>query len=188
MDLPKLGSFNIHPSLLPLYRGPTPIQSQILADEEDIGVSVIKMDEKVDHGPIVKAEQLILTERNESNFSFVQLGTKLFEIGTNILIESIERLGAGEFTPKKQNDNLATFTQKFKAPQEIYLERSKSAWLAYLALGRSPGVYFMHNNGQKSIRLKIISASFTGDKFAPLKVVPEGRKEMTYADFMRGHA
>ena len=52
LDMPKYGVLNIHPSLLPKYRGPSPLQEQILNDEKNIGVTVMKMDEQIDHGPI----------------------------------------------------------------------------------------------------------------------------------------
>jgi len=57
LDLPQHGTLNVHPSLLPKYRGPSPIQSQILADDKNVGVSIILLDEKMDHGPIVGSAQ-----------------------------------------------------------------------------------------------------------------------------------
>lgn len=61
LDLPKYGSVNIHPSLLPKFRGPTPVQAAILAGEEVSGVTIIKMDEKMDHGPILASKELELS-------------------------------------------------------------------------------------------------------------------------------
>jgi methionyl-tRNA formyltransferase len=62
LDIPKLGVLNLHPSLLPQYRGPSPIMSAILDDQKETGISLIKIDEKMDHGPILIQKKIIVSE------------------------------------------------------------------------------------------------------------------------------
>ena len=188
LGIPKYGSFNIHPSLLPKYRGPSPLQSQILADETNVGVTIIKMDDKVDHGEIVESFKLpVESYKNNWPPSFKELGTKLFTKGAEILIDNISKLVSREIVPKQQDDSKATFTKKFeKKNGEIDLENARKSWLTYLALSGTLGVFFFAKHKDKTIRVKITDAEFRDGKFAPVKVIPEGRKEMKYEDFLRG--
>ncbi|MBI4097942.1 MAG: methionyl-tRNA formyltransferase, partial [Candidatus Levybacteria bacterium] len=81
LAIPKLGAINIHPSLLPKYRGPSPIQSAILNGDAKTGVTFIKMDEELDHGPIIyQFEETIL-----ENDTFESLAKRLFEKSAKVL-------------------------------------------------------------------------------------------------------
>jgi len=201
LGIPKYGSFNIHPSLLPKYRGPSPLQSQILADETNDGVTIIKMDDKVDHGEIVESFKLpVESYKNNWPPSFKELGNLLFTKGAELLIDNIPKLVSGKIIPIKQNDSEATFTRKFeKKDGEISLDgdpnksapdgferASRKSWLTYQALSSTLGVFFFAKHKDKTIRVKITDAEFRDGKFAPVKVIPEGRKEMKYEDFLRG--
>ena len=101
---PKLGFFNIHPSLLPKYRGSTPLQSAILNDEKVTGVSIIKMDEKVDHGPLVAQEKLNV----DINDSYLTLLNKTAKLGA----EMFNKLNFNHLSPISQNHLFATYTKK----------------------------------------------------------------------------
>ena len=189
----KLKSYNLqlHPSLLPKYRGPSPLQSQILADEKEVGVTVIKMDEEVDHGEILAQQNFQFSIFNFQNnpltkSNFVGLGDFLFTKGTELFIENFPKLAKGEIL-KPQDDSKATFTKKFdKKDSEINLEDNRKSWLTYQALGSTLGVFFFVKHKDKNIRVKITEAEFNDGKFVPLKVIPEGKKEMRYEDFLRG--
>jgi methionyl-tRNA formyltransferase len=181
LEVPKFGSFNIHPSLLPKYRGPSPLQSQIMAGEAKVGVTVIKMDDKVDHGPILANEEIDYG----LDLSFHELGEKLFKIGTDLLASKLQNEGV-PMTLGTQEDTNATFTHKFeKADGELDLSKPKTAWLKYLALGHSPGVYFTYKS-KKDIKIKVIKAEYRDGRFMPIRVIPEAKKEMPFADFLRG--
>ncbi|OGK64993.1 hypothetical protein A2209_04880 [Candidatus Roizmanbacteria bacterium RIFOXYA1_FULL_41_12] len=112
LDRPKYGFFNIHPSLLPKYRGSTPLQSAILNDEKITGVSIIKMDEKVDHGPIVAQEKIAISNSD----TYLSLLEKTAHCGALLFAESNRR---GLFGPdlagrlRQQDHSLATYTHKF---------------------------------------------------------------------------
>jgi methionyl-tRNA formyltransferase len=104
LNQPKLGFFNIHPSLLPKYRGSTPLQSAILNDEKATGVSIIKMDEKVDHGDLV-AQEKIEIDVNDTYLSLLEktaiLGAKMFD-----------SLDFSKLKSVSQNHTKATYTNK----------------------------------------------------------------------------
>ncbi len=101
---PKLGFFNIHPSLLPKYRGSSPLQTALLNDEKQTGVSIIKMDEKVDHGPVVAQKKLEI-DVNDNYLSLLKktaiLGAKLFS-----------QINWERINPVFQNHQKATYTKK----------------------------------------------------------------------------
>lgn len=105
LNAPKYGSVNVHPSLLPKYRGPSPIQSAILNGDKVSGITIIKMDEEVDHGPIIYQEEIELSDKD--NFDF--LSKKMFLRSAEVLPKIIEDFIQGKIQPKKQNHNEATF-------------------------------------------------------------------------------
>ena len=106
LETPKYGCINVHPSLLPKYRGPSPIQRAILSGDKVSGITIIKMDEEVDHGSILYQEQIELSNRD----NFDTLSKNMFHRSSVILPKIIEDFIAGKTTPKKQDHSKATFT------------------------------------------------------------------------------
>lgn len=115
LDIPKKGGINIHPSLLPKYRGPSPIQAAILNGDETTGVTIMLMDEEMDHGPILA--QRIFKEveppvrGSTSRPTAEELSKNLAELGAQLLIETIPKWLAGEITPQEQDHAKATYTK-----------------------------------------------------------------------------
>ena len=131
LDVPRYGFLNIHPSLLPKYRGPSPIQTAILngdpaptssADRHsekgrdwcgagtETGVTIMLMDEQVDHGPILAQKTYNLQPTTYN----LQASKELFELGAKLLIETLPKYISGELKPKEQDHSQATFTKMFK--------------------------------------------------------------------------
>lgn len=100
--------YNIHPSLLPKYRGPSPLQQQILDGITETGVTLIRLDEKMDHGPIVAAEKDSILPDDTSQ----SLGTRLFTVGTDLFIKFLQDRNSYFVNLKSQDENLATYTHK----------------------------------------------------------------------------
>lgn len=109
IDIPKLGVIGVHPSLLPKYRGATPIQSVILNGEKETGTTLFLIDEKVDHGPILAARDLPIV----SSDNYETLSKKLAEMSGDLLVEVLPKFINGEIKPQEQNHDEATFTKKF---------------------------------------------------------------------------
>lgn len=109
LDIPKYGFVNIHPSLLPKYRGPTPIQTAILNGEKETGVSIMLIDEETDHGSVL--EQI---KHEISNIkSFEEISKDLAELGAKLLIKTLPDYLTGKIKPQPQNHSEATFTKMF---------------------------------------------------------------------------
>lgn len=166
------GAYNVHPSLLPRYRGTSPVESQILADEPHVGVSVILMDELMDHGPIVAQEELTLPEWPVSRSV---LNERLWHAGGKLLARV---LTTGTPTPVPQDQSRATFTKKIrKEDGELDLAApGRANYLKYLAYEGWPGTYFFKDG----VRYKVTSASFKNGVFTIERVTPEGKKEQAW--------
>jgi methionyl-tRNA formyltransferase len=113
VSLPAKGVLNVHPSLLPKYRGPSPERFTLLAGDKKTGVSVMLMDEKIDHGPILAQEEFTIP----AGIDHEELHLKLGEIGGELLVKTIPRWLEGKITPKEQDHSKATFTKKITKAQ-----------------------------------------------------------------------
>lgn len=109
IDVPRLDTLNIHPSLLPKYRGPSPIAGALLAGESETGVTVMTVLPKVDSGHILAQSKLTITDEDTT----ASLTPKLFAMGADLLIDTIPKLISGEITPQPQDESKATYTRMF---------------------------------------------------------------------------
>ncbi|QQG46398.1 MAG: methionyl-tRNA formyltransferase [Candidatus Niyogibacteria bacterium] len=153
LDLPEKGSLNVHPSLLPRYRGADPIRSAILAGDKKTGVTVMLMDEKMDHGPILTQKEL---EHLIFNAQYSILKSELAELGGKLLAETLPKWLAGEIKPKEQDHSKATYTKKI-TKEDGHINWSESAEIIerkIRALNPWPGTYSFWNDK----RIKILEA------------------------------
>lgn len=109
LDIPRLGTLGTHPSLLPKYRGASPIQSVLLTGETATGTSIYAMDEKMDHGAIYTQRPLAITDGE----TYPKLEERLALLSAEALIATIPGLMAGTLAPQEQDEQAATFTKKF---------------------------------------------------------------------------
>jgi methionyl-tRNA formyltransferase len=183
LSLPKKGILNVHPSLLPKHRGPSPIETAILNDELKTGVTIMLIDEKVDHGPIVAQEVVEFKEWEHKD----KVSTKLAEVGGKILAKILPPYIAEEIIPTEQNHSDATFTKKIeKADAEIFLnEDARKNFLKIMAYTPHPGAFFFTEKNGKKIRVKITDAKYENDTLQILRVIPEGKKEIDYSLFIQ---
>jgi methionyl-tRNA formyltransferase len=123
LAIPKYGALNVHPSLLPKYRGPSPVQNVILNNETKTGVTIILMDEKVDHGPMIAVENF---EIGGKKFTTPELTKELWELGGDLLVKTIPKWIAGEIKPIPQNHENATYT-KILTKEDGHIDWAKSA-------------------------------------------------------------
>jgi len=105
LDIPKCGALNIHPSLLPKYRGPSPIQSALLNGDKTTGVTIIKMDEKMDHGPILMQVSIKISPTH----TFENLHKMMFQKAADSIIVASEWYVQGKITPREQQHWKATY-------------------------------------------------------------------------------
>jgi len=201
---PKFGSLNIHPSLLPKYRGPSPIQYTILAGEKKTGVTIAKITEKIDAGDILVQEKVNI----EPNDNFKTLEEKLAQVGGKLAANIIPLFIENKISPLPQNELKATYTYKikkedgfldFKKPA-LYLERMIRAFYPW------PGCFtyfenkilkiieaqiFDINSGEKPGKLFIFQNKPAFQTTAGIlvcnKLQIEGKKIISGEDFVRGY-
>ncbi len=174
IDLFPLGMLNIHYSLLPKYRGASPVEHAILNGDEKTGVTIQKLIFKLDAGPIVSVKELQI----DNKITTPELKDKLTEIGSDLLIETLPKYIDGVIVPKEQDESLATHCGKIKKTDgEIKDSDSEiSKWLKYRAFFGWPGIFYFDENNK---RVKITLATFENQKFIIKKIIPEGKKEIT---------
>ena len=198
LEIPKFGTLNVHPSLLPKFRGPSPIQSFILSGEEKTGVTIMLMDAKIDNGPIL-ASQKLKVESQKLNAK--QLEEELAELGGQTLVDVIPKWINGEIKAIEQDHSQATFTKKIaKEDGLVDLEKDKpeTIYRKFLAFQPWPGIYYFTEKNTRKIRVIItdmelsqseLPSSGTSASQSELKikkVKPEGKKEINFADFIKG--
>lgn len=189
LSIPRLGVVNVHPSLLPKYRGPTPIQSAILNGEEKTGVSLIFLDEEVDHGPVLKKQELRI-----KNQGYETLARDLAALGAELLIDTLPKFLKGEVKPTAQDHAKATFTKKF-TPDDAFVKYDDLAVALsgasprdalridrmIRALNPEPGVWTRTNNSPflnlpKNKRIKLLAAEISSGKLRLKQIQVEGKK------------
>jgi methionyl-tRNA formyltransferase len=184
LDLPSLGTLNVHPSLLPKYRGASPIQNQILNNEQHVGTTIMAMDEEMDHGPIVSQREITFTpDTFPATYHAVEekLAKESAQLLTDILPSWIDRSAIATL----QEHAAATYTKIIeKADGEIsFSDDPFKNYLKYLAYSEWPKTFFFFEKENKKMRAVITSATFEEGVFVIKKVIPEGRKEMSYEEF-----
>ena len=108
LDLPTYGVLNVHPSLLPRHRGPAPVANAILEGDEKTGVTVMKVEPKVDSGPSLRSVSVEIGPRDATG----ALSERLAEIGARLLVETLKDWVRGLIEPNVQDDSLATYSRK----------------------------------------------------------------------------
>lgn len=145
LTLPQRGFVNLHPSLLPRWRGATPIQATLLAGDQETGATLFQMDELIDHGPILNQSVYQITN---PRLTFLELSKILAQLGIDLILKTIPLWLENKITPRPQEESLATFCHKI-TPQDEHLDWHTSAFLIdrkVRALNPQPGVYTLIQN------------------------------------------
>ena len=153
IDKFPLGIINLHPSLLPEYRGASPVATAILQGSKEPGVTIMKIDEGMDTGPILKQKSVKIGKYEKCD----ALTERLFISGSNLLVETLDEMQTSGIEPIPQNDSKATLTERLKRQDgEIdWKQSSEQIYRAIKAFHPWPGT-FTKFNGQ---RLKILDAT-----------------------------
>jgi methionyl-tRNA formyltransferase len=187
INLPRLGSINIHFSLLPKYRGASPVESAILNSDTETGVTIQKMEYKMDAGIIIAQEKVNILPNEKAP----DLRARLIKIGGELLIKTISILFASGTFPYvekgwvgvKQDKSQATFCKKIKK-EDGFIDLNDDAiknynkFRAYAAWPRT----FFFRNGKRII---ITDAILKNNQFIIKKVLPEGKKEIKWEEFLK---
>jgi methionyl-tRNA formyltransferase len=208
LALPRVASVNVHPSLLPKYRGPSPVPAALLAGDRVTGVCVIQMTPKVDAGPIYSLSEVAIAETDDA----VSLLEKLFSIGAELLAQTLPGIFEGDIEPQVQDEFKASYSPKMDRESgciewlkedALTLERKGKAYRPW------PGLYTTFQEK----RLKVLSGFVSEDVFVLESALPgqvvrvgphigvgttkgvfllkevqwEGKSPCAIEDFVRGH-
>jgi methionyl-tRNA formyltransferase len=174
IDMPKHGTLNVHYSLLPKYRGATPVESAILSGDAKTGVSIQQMRFKLDTGPIVASEDFPIP----SDITAPALRDALNKIAAAMLPNVIRKYVSGEITPVPQDENFATHSKKIKKEDGLIDPHGNPVlnYRKFRAYISWPRTYFF----EKGVRIIISAAQLEDGVFKIEKVIPEGKKEMPF--------
>lgn len=203
--MPQFGSFNLHGSILPKYRGAAPIQWSIINGDKETGVTTFFLQDKVDTGNIITIEKLQIKPEDDYGSIYYKLST----IGAELVLKTVNSIEEGSVETKVQDESLATPAPKITKETCLIDWNKPAEEINNLVRGLSPvpGAYFIHNEKTYKIYKSVVSEEFpelkpgeiketkkdvfvgTTDKnLQLLEIQPEGRKRMEADAFLRGYS
>lgn len=178
LKMPKKAAINVHHSLLPKYRGPSPAPSAILNGEKTTGVTIMEMGEKLDTGDILAQEEYEIKPTDTTDSLLMTLNT----LGAEILLEVLGDFDKYHESRRKQDESQTSYTPKMgkengfidleKIPSSEKLDRMIRAYYPW------PGVWTRYNIGEKKLRIRLLPEK---------KIQVEGKKAMSFKDFINGY-
>jgi methionyl-tRNA formyltransferase len=168
LAIPRLGAVNVHASLLPRHRGAAPIAHAILAGDRKTGVTIMRMDEELDHGPVLAARAVEIGPSEDA----VALTARLAELGAEVLVETLARLS--DLPAVAQDHARSTVAARLRR-EDGELDWSLGAMeidRRVRALQPWPGVTLPTSRG----RVKVLSGHVEGDRFVPDMVQLPGKR------------
>lgn len=204
LEIPPMGCINAHGSILPKYRGASPMQQAILDGESHTGVTTMLMNEGMDTGAILLTHKIELGEKTISS-----LHDELAEVSANLLLVTLFQMAHGEIEPMAQDDSLASYTSKISRADSIvdWTKSSEEIVRRWRAFYPWPGL--TTTLGDKSLKLieierlegtsgqpgTVMNVSnqgidiATGDGLVRVKQIqPAGKRAMSVSDYLRGHS
>ena len=200
LEIPKLGFINIHASLLPKWRGAAPIQRAIMNQDKKIGVSIMKIEEKLDSGPVLSFKEIELNQ----NSTYGEIEKKLSIFGANLLVETLKKLSAKKIEFKKQDDSKVTYARKIsKDETRINWNLEADKIIAHIhGLSPSPGAWFEYKGDRFKV-FKATKSSLSGkpgtvmnenlnvacksNSIQILELQKQGKKKQTVKEFLLGY-
>lgn len=205
LDATKQGIFNIHASLLPRWRGAAPINRAIMAGDPETGVSIMRVTEGLDAGPVCLVERLAI----RPNMTAGELHDALAPLGARLMVEALAKLQEGTLDCRPQHDGAATYAPKLdnKETRINWRLLARDVQDRIRGLSPYPGAWFEMSHGGKRERVKVLGAELGDGAGAPgtllddrltiacgegavrlTKVQRAGKKPMSAEAFLRGVA
>jgi methionyl-tRNA formyltransferase len=203
LEAPRFGCFNVHASLLPHWRGAAPINRAIMAGDRETGVSIMRLDESLDSGPVCLEARVAISPEETAG----ELHDRLAPLGAGLMVAALQRLGEGKLSCHRQQDERATYAPKLDAKETRINWRLVARDVSDRIRGLSPqpGAWFEIELNGKRERVKALRAVLASGSGMPGMVLDEyltvacgegavrltevqraGRKPMSAADFLRG--
>ena len=182
LEIPKFGCINVHPSLLPKYRGSAPIQWAILNGDKITGTTIMKMNEKMDAGDIILQKEVEIDENETTG----ELWSRLSTISSNLLIEAVEQVKSGEANYIKQGDEYTLAPMLTKDMAKIDWENKTSQEIKNLVRGLNPILGAYCYLGQKKIKLWKVDCIQDSSEMEPGTVIMSDSKKGLYIKTLDG--
>ena len=165
LEAPRFGCFNVHPSLLPRWRGAAPIERAILAGDKQTGVTIMRMDEGLDTGPVCLSKSLALDDTTSAG----ELHERLAAEGAALMVEALDRLERGDLELRPQATEGVTYAAKLdKSEAHIDFARPAHEVLRHIhAYSPRPGAFTDVMAADANLRLKILKAERAAGGGAP---------------------
>ena len=167
LNLAKNGFINVHASLLPKWRGAAPIQRSIMNLDDETGISIMKIVEDLDAGPVMQQDKININE----NVDTLTLSKILSQLGAKSIISAINKIEKGQAKFQEQNHSLATYAEKIsKIEGKINWKESAKKVLAKInGLNPNPGAWFEYNKE----RYKVLKAKIVNENNDPGKILDD---------------
>ncbi len=187
LSLPPHGTIGVHPSLLPKYRGASPIQSALLQNEKETGTTLFLIDEKIDHGSMLAQRSLPIIPEE----TYTTLLEKLAYLSAKTIQEVLPQWLEKKIPLVIQDEAAATYTKKIltaDAAVDFVKDSPEVIWSKIRALNPEPGVFsIIQLSDGASLRLKLHHATFINGQLNITHVQPEGKKILLTKDFLNGY-
>lgn len=159
LSLPSLGCLNLHGSILPEYRGPSPIQTALLNGETQTGVTLMQMDQGMDTGDMLAVAKVDISQTDD----YLSLSEKLARVAAQLLLDNLDKYIQGELKPITQNNKLATYTQKIDSTMSKvdWTDLAKNIVNKVRAIGSSEGVYCLYAGKKLYLEKVLMSEDFS---------------------------
>lgn len=211
LEIPPLGAFNIHGSLLPKYRGASPIQYALLHGETETGITIFKIEPKLDAGPIIRKDSLAI----DPNETAGELHDRLAQLGSQVIVATVNDIETGQFEPLTQSESDTVYAPRLKKEDGI-IDWTRSAQQIHdhiRAFNPWPKTFtWFHHAERKPQRVLIHKTAVIDEESTEpagailttseagvfvstgegvinvISMQPEGKRQMLARDFMNGHS
>lgn len=211
LAIPRLGAINLHASLLPKYRGAAPVQYAVLKGEAETGVTIFRIEPKLDAGPILGVARTPIRPKETAG----DLETRLAELSVPLTRQVLEQLETGTATMQRQEPAQVTKAPRLKKTDGLIDWRRPTAEIGWHVRGMQPWpnpFTFLHQTGRSPLRMLVLDVEpgepttaappgtivrvekdrlfvRAGDGTVELlRLRPDGKRDMTAAEFLHGHA
>jgi methionyl-tRNA formyltransferase len=206
LQLPRLGALNIHPSLLPRHRGPSPIATAILEGDRHTGVTVMLLDEGMDTGPLLAQTDPVPIDSNDTTGGLTR---KLFEFGAELLVATLEKWERGAVRPQPQDEAAASVTKLLQRADGLIDWSKPAARIERMTRAYDPWPGAFTKWGGRTLKLVEVACDEAGDEgkrpgavfrrddklcvtcgrgaIIVKRLQLEGKKSVTAAEFLRGY-
>lgn len=177
-SFPK-GMLNVHYSLLPKYRGASPVERALWNDDSVTGVTIQQMTFELDAGDVIAQREIAI----EAEDTTLTLRPRLITLGAQLLVETLPSFLDGTAVRSLQDPEQATRAPKIlKEEGKLSLKDDpKKNWLTYRALRESPGTFFLAEKWRSIMRVKITEAQYKDGAFVVERIIPEGKSEQPFS-------